>query len=84
MTNVLQLFWKPPEEKPQPRLPQLKQKRKKEEHKKNATGIKVNYSCLNCGQISEFGSDSSIQCPKCNYRVLEKIREKKHITYTNI
>lgn len=90
MTNVLQLFWQPEQlTKPQKPavlpLPNKSKKRKQETLIVADTNCKtVDYICLKCGQQSQFGTTSSIQCPKCNYRVLEKIRSKKPIAYNAV
>lgn len=87
MTNVLKLFWQPEALQQQQKekvLPLPKQTKKRQHSliEQEVNCEKVNYTCLKCGKQSEFGTSTSIQCPKCNYRVLEKIRSsKKQITY---
>lgn len=86
MTNVLKLFWQPEaiqkqQEKKALPLPQSKKRKQATLIEEEQDCEKVNYTCLKCGQQSEFGPSTSIQCPKCNYRVLEKNRGSKQITY---
>ena len=89
MTNVLKLFWQPEaiKQQQQTKVLPLPQKNKKRQHnliEQEADCEKVNYTCLKCGEQSEFGTSTSIQCPKCNYRVLEKERGAKQITYNAV
>lgn len=90
MTNVLQLFWQPGQVIQQQKeaslpVPKKTKKRKFETTTEPDTDCKtVNYVCLKCGKQSEFGPSTDIQCPKCNYRVLEKIRGTKQITYNAV
>ena len=67
MTNVLKLFWQPEaiqkqQEKKALPLPQSKKRKQATLIEEEQDCEKVNYTCLKCGEQSEFGTSTSIQC----------------------
>jgi DNA-directed RNA polymerase subunit RPC12/RpoP len=40
-----------------------------------------NFKCLKCSHKFYINLKENIMCPNCGYRILDKLRTKKHIVY---
>jgi len=82
MASALQLFnFQQPAQTEIPQQIQQK-KRKRKVIAPIAKGISVNYICTNCAKEITIDTNSVIQCPHCNNRIVDKLRSSKGITYT--
>ena len=63
---------------------EVKKKRKRKVIAPVAQGKIVNYTCSGCEQEISIETNSAVQCPQCNNRVVDKIRSKKGISYDAI
>ena len=82
MASALQLFnFQQPLQTEIPTLTQPK-KRKRKVIAPVAKGISVNYTCTKCAKEITIDTNSPIQCPHCNNRIVDKLRSNKGITYT--
>lgn len=82
MASALQLFnFQQPAQTEVPQPIQQK-KRKRKVIAPLAKGIAVNYVCTNCAKEITIDTNSVIQCPHCNNRIVDKLRSSKGITYT--
>ena len=82
MASALQLFNFQQPVQNEVLQPTQQKKRKRKVIAPIAKGIPVNYTCTKCAKEITIDTNSVIQCPHCNNRIVDKLRSSSGITST--